>query len=421
MRAFRVWGLRVFTGLALLLGLLAVPWGYARLTSPTPAQREALALMQRPPLAEGLSGWSLLAELPEPPADTLPEAADCRDAVDCVARLQQALETAPDLLEAWRPRLEAAARVLRAASLRPPEGLALSDYVPPFSPLVQVAALRAHDFARGEFDQALDAACRDAQGAIVRASQPETLIEAQIGIAVFRRYAGLIADMRRHAPERALPQACMRLAEPPDPAADGTLCAALRGEWYSLRDMLAIMEAPAFMDPADADGAREAGQAPALSALWHDVDWLLARSAERFASACGAQAQAAARADQALALTAPPPRWVDRIGFPLSVWLDGFSDAAYTDYAERQLDHLAERRLLAALLQMEMMPPSLSPAERFAALPEALREGPRPLSLDDAGGVLSVSLRSRRPGLSESVFRLALPPVPQPSQETQTP
>jgi len=74
-------------------------------------------------------------------------------------------------------------------------------------------------------------------------------------------------------------------------------------------------------------------------------------------------------------------------------------DAGMPGYAslfERQLDHVARRRLLAALLQMDAMDPVLSPQQRFDALPTELRDGPRPLILAADGSALTVPIRAPR-------------------------
>ncbi|MGL6291223.1 MAG: hypothetical protein ACRC2H_11080, partial [Silanimonas sp.] len=256
--------------------------------------------------------------------------------------------------------------------------------------------------AAGNTAGALSSACADAQGAARWAVEPDTLTQGMIGIAAFRQHASLIADMRRRAPGDAPPTSCVALAEPPDAAAEGTLCHALRGEWRWQKRTFPSLEAGMRGD--------EAAWWPAWStSLLYDTDWILARSAEHFAHSCGEANAQAAGEDRALALSAPPPRWVDHVAFPLSVTLSDIAFPAYTDYAERQLDFVAQRRVLAAVLQMDAMPAALSNAERFAALPAALRDGPRPLLLADDGMSVALPLRARRSEQEGGELRLPLP------------
>ena len=394
------WFSRLAFVLLLIFLVLAAVWAYARFTTPTEAQREALALMQRPPPGEGENGWAILMDLPPAPAASLPASADCGDGVDCIAHIESALEVNAQTLESWRPRLEAAARALRAPVFRGPPDSSPTAPFPPFQPVTQLDALRALDFARGNPAGALDAVCSDALGAARWATDPDLLIDAMIGVAVFRQNAELIAHMRRRAPEVPLPASCAALAVAPDPAVEGPICNGMRGEWHYLERMVAA---------TPIEGEVPSHWAPAwIAPLLHDEQWLLARSAERYARLCGPEAADAARADRVMAMASPPPRWVDRVAFPISVVLDRIAEPAHTDYAERQLDFVAQRRVLAAVLQMDAMDPARSNAERFAALPEALREGPRPLLIEADGSALSVPLRSRRSGQDGGEFRLAL-------------
>ncbi|MBS3896968.1 hypothetical protein [Silanimonas sp.] len=403
------WLSRLLLMLLFVVAAIAAIWGYGRLTSPTAAQQAALDLMQLPPPPDGDNGWAILMALPEAPAAALPSAVDCGDGMDCIAHIETALEANAATLEAWRPRLEAATRALRAPAFRSPEDLGPFDALPPFQPLLRLDGLRALDFLRGDPAAALDAACRDAQGAIVRVVRPGTLIEAIIGVAVFRQHATLIADMRRRAPMDALPASCTALGEAPDAAAEGTLCAAMRGEFQWLSQQL-----PAILDPLPT------GYGPQrMAPLLHDIDWLLAHTAERYATACGPEAEAMARKDRAVVYEHIDLRWVDRVAFPVSVNLNEIAVPALFDYTERQLDFVAQRRLLAALLQMDTMAPTLSNAERFAALPAALRDGPRPLQLAEDGNSLSVPLRSPRSQEQPAEARLPLPQRPAAGSEAK--
>jgi len=383
------WLSRMLLLLLALISVLALIWGYGRLTSPTPKQREAVALMQaRPPLPAGDNGFALLMALPVLPDAGAPPLPVCGDEASCIAVIESAPEQASAAIAARRDWLESGARALRAPAFRDLRAeLTAREALPPYQAMTQTRVLRAFDFAAGQTTAALAAACEDALGAVRRASDPDMLIDGMIGIAVFRQQSALIADMRQRAPADPLPAACLALANPPEPAVEGTLCPALRGEWHWLTRV---------MDDVNAHAASEA---PAWAqAVAHDPEWMLARSAERFAPHCGDAARQAAREDRATALLTDDPRWVDHVAYPVSVVLDQIAMPAYSDYTERQLDFVAQRRLLAAFLQMDVMDAARTPAQRFEVLPETLRAGPRPLRFDASTGRLSVPLRGRSNG-----------------------
>jgi hypothetical protein len=400
------WLSRLLMALLVPLVLLAAIWTYGRLTSPTPAQREAVALMTaRPAPPAGDNGFAMLMALPEAPEAGAPPMPVCGDEVSCIAVIESAPEQASAAIAARRDWLESGALALRAPAFRDLRTEAtVADSLPPYLAMSQARVLRSFDFAAGQTTEALAAACEDALGSVRRASSPDVLIDGMLGTAIFRQYAALIADMRQRTPADPLPNACLALVVPPDPAAEGTLCPALRGEWSWLTRVMADMN------------AQVPSEAPAWSLpLLHDPEWLLARSAERFAPHCAAAAADAARADRVTEFALIEPRWVDRVAQPVSVILDQIAAPAYTDYAERQLDFVAQRRLLAAFLQMDAMDVALAPAQRFEALPETLRAGPRPLRFDASTGRLSVPLRGRNGGKDggEAALLVATPlPAP---------
>lgn len=381
------WFSRILLVLLAMLALLAAVWAYGRLTSPTPEQQAAIAEMQaRAPMPEGDNGFELLMALPAAPADGAPPLPVCGDGTSCIDVIESAPEQSSAAIVAWRPWLEANARALRAPAFRDLRtDASVADSLPAYRGMVQLRLLRAFDFATGQTAAALEAACEDARGAIRRASDPDILIDGMIGIAMFRLQAALIADMRRRAPQDPLPTSCAALAEPPDPAVEGTLCPGMRGEWRWLARVV---------DDLNAQGPSDTPEW--ATPLLHDPDWLLARAAERYAPHCTEAAVEAAREDRPTGFAHVAPRWVDHVSHPVSLTLDTIAEPAYTPYAERQLDHVAWRRLLAALLRMEAMETSLTNAQRFEALPAELRDGPRPLRFDADAHALRVALRGRQ-------------------------
>ena len=222
---------------------------------------------------------------------------------------------------------------------------------------------------------------------------------------MFRDTAWLIGEMRAPDPSVPLPVACAPLMDVPDPATEGAACAMLAAEWRHRQRVMPAMEAK----------ARGGGLSGLLQPVLHDGRWLAARSAERFATACGAAGAEAARADRLPTLSAPPRRGVDHVAFPLSIRLDGLEAPAYGVYIERLLDHAARRRLLAAGLRMGAMDPAMAGTARFEALPEALRGGPRPLAFDARNGTLLVPMRGPQTHLPTGAVaeeRLRIPVMP---------
>jgi hypothetical protein len=390
--------------MAVLVAAIAALYAYGRLTTPTPSQREALALMQaRAPLPEGENGFPLLMAAP-PPEGEWPGTLNCRgEGASCLDAVQSVPEAHEAALQANAAALDAAERALRAPVFRNPDAApAPEDALPPFQMLMRLPARRAFDFAAGREAEALDAACRDA-GDVARWSRhQDSLIHAMIAVAGFRQSAPLIAELRARSPGIDLPASCLALAEAPDPASEGLICDGVRAEWRMIDRMSAsvIDQVP----PAHRTGAR-----------WlHSPEQFSARSAERFAGYCGPAAVDAAVNDRLDGASLDvPPRAIDRLSFPVShILAEIAGGSVYADYWERQLDHVARRRLLAAFLQMDAMGASLTPAQRFDALPSALRDGPRPLRFDASTGRLSVPLRGRTSGVDngEAALLVIAPP-----------
>jgi len=407
------WLSRVLMVLLVFVVLLAAIWTYGRLTSPTPAQQAAIAVMQQDEAVDtaGENGFALMMALPPAPGP-LPDAVNCGNSADahCIAAIEAAPEASSAAIEPFRAHLEAAATALRAPVFRDRRTTAdlRFDDLPPFQAVVRLDSLRALDFAAGNTVGALSAACEDAVAMARWAATPDTLLQGMVSIAAFRQHSALIADMRRRAPGDALPPSCMALAELPDSAAEGLLCPALRGEFRYQQRTLPSLETEMAMHGDNAWAER-------LTPLMHDTEWMLGQTARAFSAACGEPAKQAARDDRAVALAPAEPRWVDYVAFPTSVLLADIAAPAYSDYAERQLDFVAQRRLLAAFLQMDAMDAALTPVQRFEALPETLRAGPRPLRFEASTGRLSVPLRGRngdKEGGDAALLVATPPPAP---------
>ncbi|MCK7594186.1 hypothetical protein [Pseudomarimonas salicorniae] len=381
--------MRLLIGLAFGILAVAAIWTYGRLSSPTPAQEAALAVMQAAArLPSGENGFPMLLGFSGWPRGGPPDALRCGEVDDCIAVIEAAPDLHAEFDNTWRPLLLQAQRALRAPVFRDHrEEIDFSSPFPNFTPVTTLDSLRALEFLEAGSQKALAESCLDARAAIRWATAEDTLITARMGMEIFHQHARLIADMRRRAPQDPLPAQCMALAETPDPAVEGTLCNALRGEWhYQQRTMLGVL--------------REELEAKSLPGRWMsapvvDVDWMRANLAQHLAPACSGAARQAAVEDRAFLLSPPPIRWVDRVAYSVSSLLVDIAVAPYSSYFELQLDYVAQRRVLAAFLQMEAMDRGLDPTARFEALPAALRDGPRPLRHDPVLGEISVEQRSR--------------------------
>ncbi len=365
--------------------MVAALYAYGRLTTPTPSQRDAIALMSvMPPPVDGENGFLLL--MPAKTTSEWPEGLRCGATGRCLDAVQSAPEAHERALMANAEALDLAERALRAPTFRNPEIVPRPDAVlPPFQAITRLPARRAFDFLAGREAEALDASCQDAAGLVRWTQAQDSLIHAMITVVAFEQVAGLIAEMRRRAPTLPLPDSCAVLATLPDPGVEGLVCDSVRTEW---RMMSGISDTVIDHVPsAQRTGLR-----------WmHSPEQFAARSAERLAGYCGTAAVADAARDAIDGLRlGVPPRMIDRLSFPVSHILDEVANVSYQDYWERQLDHVARRRLFSAWMQMEAMDPGLSPRQRFLALPASLRDGPRALRLDAEAPALVVALRGRR-------------------------
>lgn len=407
--------------LALLLVLVGV-FTYARLTAPSPAQREAMALLEAravPPGDEG-AAWLRFAQRPDvPDAEVL--ATDARERAAwrargeprpeaerspmlpaslleaCGAGCLDALREAPEkaaMLAAWEP---VAARLRRGLAMSSVAASPEDAEMPSLAAVRVLAWLNARDFVAGRHAEAIESTCTDIAQLRRHSRQPGGLIELFVFGGLAERSGELLAAMLAEAPALPLPAACGVLAAPPTQADEGAFCVALAGEYVLGRTVLrrsidgsigqAEAEARATGDDAPAVAARHAGF------LFVDEEAQLGMTAEAYAVQCGPRAAEAIAADDAARLpwAEPKVRAVDWVGHYISTVLVRIGAPAYGRYGVRHLDLLARQRLLAARLLLHGSDPARPLAERIAALPAWVHSPTRRIEVGEDGASLRVA------------------------------
>ncbi|MDH5823368.1 hypothetical protein QFW77_10265 [Luteimonas sp. RD2P54] len=401
---------------AVLLGLVVAVvalWGWSRWRGATPAQRDALAVMQREEPQPGrnafaalwLLGWDVPEEAQEalaredarrfaaqvdalPPMDPkrpaaaaafrslaedrherLPaERGDGRVACglrgdDCLAKVR----SRPDV---YRSLVERQARLLERAVAIPAYGHYRNAFPPAVdAPFPDLAGLdlpltaNALAYVEGEVDGALARSCAAATGWRRLMGRSDSLVVAMVASTAANGHARLLADMLGELPpSHPLPAGCAALrADAQAPPAG--LCEAMRGEWRLVERNVRQLFAPEDRRP-QFDPFFDPGATAALTA--QNAAWF-----------CTAEANAALRRD----LPQGPPerggRWwrPECIANASGCILADIGGPAYLDYQHRMLDTEARWRLLRALQWMRERAaedPATSARSLLAAMPGEL-------------------------------------------------
>ncbi len=402
--------------------LLAAVFTYARLTAPSPAQREAMALLEAravPPGDEG-AAWLRFAQRPDVP-DAEVQVTDARERAAwrergvarpesgrepvlpatlleaCGAACLDALRAAPEQvasLAAWEP---VAARLRRGLAL-PSVAASPEDAEMPSLAAVRVLAwLNARDFIAGARAEAIEATCTDIAQLRRHARQPGGVVELLVFGGLAERSGELLAAMLAEAPGLPLPAACSALVAPPTEADTGAFCVAMAGE-YALNRALVRRGFDASIARADDQAQATGDDAPATAArhasvLFVDEEAQLGMTAEAYAVQCGPQAAEAIAADDPARLPSAQPRVrvVDWVGHYISTVLVQIGAPAYGQYGVRHLDLLARQRLLAARLLLQGSDPAEPLAARIDALPAWVHSPTRRIEAGDDGASLRVA------------------------------
>lgn len=388
---------RIARNIALALLAVAIVvaglWTWSRLRGPSPAQQRALALLQQPPAPPGRDAfaalWLLHYDVPGSQLQAIADADSARIAAllaaggdEAAASTQsfrsEAADRYPDLSPSpadadlfCRPREDdclarvrsdpEAYRALVARNRRLLDrvaGLSAYDYYrygmphdfvapPSFAGVAGIGITRiAHEFAGGDRDAALAAACEGVLTWRRLGAHSDTLVMRMLGATYATDgYARLFAGMLAELPvDHPLPAACGRAFAEPE-VAELSICAQMQGEFLHVsgitRDLRARTAAKPWIDRA-------------LMPLAFDAGMTLAAIAPAHARSCTPEAEAA------LARDAPVPQpeasqslWrLDCVANFVGCVLADIGAPAYRDYQVRAQDHGARLDLMATLLRL---------------------------------------------------------------------
>ena len=421
---------RMLKGFAVTLGVLLLLVIGVYLTSramgPSKVEREALALIDTPPVHQGSDGfaalYTLTRDIPEDKQGSV-LAEDVRRVValppDAIS-LRSALEDWPELGEfrkddpAWcSPRESGCLERVRAASqayagllernaaqLDRVEALSAWDHfanpfpakviapLPAFRPLTRLATRDAWRFANGEIDRGLAGACASVTQGRKMMADGDSLIGSMVGAVLVQGNTALLADMLAELPrDHALPTEC-EVAFDLSMQFDDGICRTMLSE---ARFMVGGLRTQITADLAAAGSGKKIPRW--ASGFLFDQERTAARVAPKFAWFCGDEAGEMLAQDQPLLDRSPPPtRWsLQCVSNPIGCFLADIAQPAYSDYALRLQDAQARLRTTAALLWLREQPGAVDKAA-FARLPASMQSTARPLQLDASAGTLATAL-----------------------------
>lgn len=433
---------RLLLTIAALLAIVVLLGVLSRLTTPTAAQRETVALMERDELPEGPDAFGLLYTLghdvPFDEIDTVvaadaatvaawpetwPESWDTdkwltehfewrrddypslfpseadralfcrlREENGCLARVRAAPEATAEAL-ARNERLVARAERVRGFDV---VRNAMSHlYAPMPDTYGATLPMTAHAlaFARGEEAFAVRETCRDLAAWRRLAMGTDSLIVSMSGAELAGEgYAGLLADMLSEWPvDRPLPDDCTTALAPPTDE-ELLFCNALRGEFRTNRRWLADNSVHL---------RRHGDWGDRLEwSLFFNVPATAAGIAEAWAPYC--------RADQPgrQELERPDSSWIALLRWPCLGNLGGCVSIALStlngwgDYADRLRDFGARLRLLGALawIREQAADTGATADELVDRLPPELADPAQPVTVAPDGRSLRVALTWDRRG-----------------------
>jgi hypothetical protein len=241
----------------------------------------------------------------------------------------------------------------------------------------------------------LGESCRQLAGWRRFAAQPASIVQRMLNVAMVAQLADIAAGLLSELPHDAdLPADCRSAFAAPLPE-ESDFCPTLPFEFQLTTVTLDRMREQA----ADADAAAHVRFLHALlvdddlARIWLARNHQLLCTAARTAADAGQPIDRSALAEQ-LKLPAHQcaAAWV-------TCTLASIPPSGYAQYADRQIDHAARLRLLAAVLWLrDNTDPALPLAERLTQLPDSLRGGAaRNLRVGEDGASLAISLHHARP------------------------
>lgn len=426
------WVKRIAIMILTLALLAAALWTWSRLRGPTAEQREALALMTETETPAGRNAfaalWTLRYDVPEEEQ----AAVVAEDVAHWVERIRQEVwdESSPvsddpvtiakgryrdlrmseedrsllcrpvngDCLASVRDDPEAYAALLDGNQrlFERVEALSGFDYYrsempsnllapyPEFQRGQALATRHAVWFVQGQWDAALDGACRDLSTWRRLGAYSDSLLVRMIGTAFSSKgNARLLAAMLAELPgDYPLPSSCERALAPPGPD-ELSMCEVMRGELRFAASQFQIVG-----DRAWAENRLEYVTTP----LVFDLDMSVAELATGYAPACSeAQAERLA-ADESIEW----PEWdgwwrLECVSNWVGCTLAGISRPAFSNYHLRTQDHAARLRLMGALLWLRERAGDQRPLnERLAELPEEFVTQARRPEIGEDGTTLRI-------------------------------
>lgn len=257
-------------------------------------------------------------------------------------------------------------------------------------------SLSAHALAQvqGRSDDALAGICRDTRTGRMLMAHGDNLFVATVGAAMVQGSVQLFGEVLAEVPAtQALPADCDGAFTVDNPQ-QLSLCPAMRGEFVLITH----------------GGRVEEGVMQTL--LW-DREKSAGRTALTLQGACTDTAEQTLAQDKPLRFAAPElGLWrLECIANMMGCITTSIAGPAYQSYGMRLQDAGASLRLAEALLWLRAHS-AADAATALAAMPRALRDGERPLTLSADGRQLQVASYSRRAGTSS----ISVPiPATQPS------
>lgn len=306
------------------------------------------------------------------------------EAAGCLDKARGQPEAIASALAAQENLLHRISQLSSYGHSREPEATmpGISSPIAPVRLLATPLAAHARAYLQGNIQGAMEGLCRDAATGRMLMTHTDLLIYNVIGGAMLAANAKELASILSELPNDVpLPEACTAAFAPPTPFELST-CTAMRGEFK--------MQAALF------HSQKEEFQKAGLRSIFLNEEKTSARNAEVMGWAClPANLEAIAEDRKSVPDSAAYPRLerLECVTNYLGCVLSMIAAPTYGEYVVRLQDVGAQLRLLQAVLWLrehadEMAGQPLS--QRLQALPPALRQGPRTITVSEDGRALQL-------------------------------